>query len=155
MDALGQYALRLICGALICGILLSMVPKGPQEGLIRFLSGVLLTVLLFSPFTGGLELPELPSLRETLAAGTEQAAAGAEMARQAQRQRISAGLESYILDKARPWDTKLQVTVTLDEDGLPVGTEITGEIPDAARQELSRMITQDLGIPKENQQWIG
>lgn len=155
MEGLHQYALRLIIGALICGIGLSMVHKGPQEALLRFLSGIFLTVMLLSPITKGRITLEPDLFREALDMGEDQAAVGAEMAMQELHQRISAGLEAYILDKAGQWNTELDVTVSLDEDCLPVRAVLSGEIPESVQQELSRVLTQDLGILKENQLWIG
>lgn len=155
MESLEQYVLRLIIGALVCGILMGMVQKGTGEKLLRFLSGIFLTVTLLAPLTMDGTHLQLHHFRDLLDQGNDQAAAGREMARQELRQRISAELEAYILDKAGQWDTELAVTVILSEDCLPVGAQITGNLPESQKEMLTRILTEDLGIPKENQLWIG
>ena len=155
MDGLRQYALNLIIGALICGIVLRMVPQGPHEALLRFLSGIFLTVTLLSPLVKGRIQLEMDAYREVLEKGEAWASDGAEMARRELQQRISAELESYILDKASSRGADLQVSITLGEDSLPVRAVLYGTIPETVQQEISCIITQDLGIPKENQLWIG
>lgn len=155
MEALRQYALALILGALICGILLSMVRSGVHEALLRLLSGIFLTVTLLSPL-GNIRLEPMPDLfRQAIIGGGEQAAAGEEMARQEKCRYISSRIEAYILDKARQRGADLHVSVTLGEDYLPIRVELTGAAEDAVRRELSDILTQELGISKENQLWTG
>lgn len=155
MGVLRQYALTLIIGALICGILLGMVQKGAHEALLRFLCGMFLTVTLLAPLPGIHLEPELDFFGEVISEGEIQTATGKEMAQQELRRSISRSLEAYILDKAGQLDAQLQVSVTLDENCLPVTAELSGKIPEEVQKELSDILTNDLGIPKENQQWIG
>lgn len=154
MGALGRYALQLIAGALICGILLSIVPAGSCEKLLRLLCGIFLTVILLSPLTNiQLDL-ELDLFHDAIEEGRRQAASGVKLARQERLSIISQGLEAYILDKAGQKGADLHVTVTLNENGLPVEVELRGKSTEKTRQELTDMIAKDLGIAKENQRWM-
>ena len=154
MDILGQYALRVIVGALICGILLSMVPEGAYEKLLRLLCGVFLTVILLSPLIKIDWEPNLDFFADVLDEGKRQAAVGEDLARQETERIISQRLEAYILDKAGQKGADLHVMVILDADGLPVKAELRGEVTEQARQELSDIMEDALGIAKENQLWM-
>ena len=61
------------------------------------------------------------------------------------------------MDKARLLGCSLEVTVSVSEAEVPVpeSVQITGNISASARRELEIVLSQELGISKENQQWIG
>lgn len=155
MGSLGQSVLRLVIAAMVCGIVLSMVRNGASEGLLRFLCGTFLTITLFAPLNNGCFLPQLTFFEDALADAEAKAEAGSEMAEEEIRHRISEALEAYILDKAGQWEAELNVAITFGEDSIPVGAELSGKIPESVQKDISRILTEDLGIPKENQLWIG
>ena len=69
---------------------------------------------------------------------------------------IKQELEAYILDKAAALDLKIRVNVKLDDHPLP-GPEsvvIEGTVPPYQKQVLEDILQSELGISKENQQWI-
>ena len=155
MADLQQYALRVIVGALICGVLLAMVSGGIYEKLLRMLSGVFLSVILLSSL---LRIRwEFPAdfLNDVSARAEEQAEDGAEMAQQETGRIISDHLEAYISDKSKALGAVLAVTVTLGENLMPVQVALHGDITPQSRQAISDMIEYDLGISKENQLWTG
>ena len=64
--------------------------------------------------------------------------------------------EAYILDKAEEENMSLEVFITMGSESdipIPVGAEITGSVSDAQQEALSRIISEDLGIPLEMQEW--
>ena len=63
------------------------------------------------------------------------------------------GLESYILDKADALGLSPAVSVTVDPEGLPTGVCIEGSYTQEQQTALQTVITNDLGISKEDQQW--
>lgn len=62
--------------------------------------------------------------------------------------------ETYILDKALSMDTNVQVEVLLHEDDpIPVGAVITGDLSPYNKSVLSRYMQDTLAIAEEAQIW--
>ena len=155
MQALGRYVLTLTTSAMICGILLSLLPKGRTRTILQAVCGIFLAASALSPVLD-LSIPDVSALpSEYLLAGEAFAQTGEEEARRETHQRIKQGLEAYILDKAADLHANLHVEVTVGEDNLPTAVTISGEASPYARRQIQAMIENDLGISKENQKWIG
>ena len=69
--------------------------------------------------------------------------------------RIKEALEEYICNKASDLGGDISASVCLDESGNPESVQLTGSTDSKMRQELQIFITKELGIRKENQEWIG
>ena len=152
-----DYIVRIVAAAMICaavGILLP--PKHAAGQITKLLSGVLLLVTVISPLAGisfrnitdyfdGLSLDADSYVEEGSAAMQEQFAAI-----------IKAESESYILDKAGQMGLQISVEVALDEDNnsIPCGVKVTGQVSAYSKKVLSDYITDTLGIAKEKQVWI-
>ena len=65
--------------------------------------------------------------------------------------------EAYILDKAQAMGVNLDVEITLSRDDLPVpvSARIGGTVSPFIKLRLQRLLTEELGIAKENQLWTG
>lgn len=153
MEGLRQYILSVTAAAILCGAAVSLSPEGTARELIRFVAGALLTVCLLRPLVGArweLALPRLDT-----SAGEELAAQGENQAAQAVADIIKAQLQAYILDKAAALGAEVEVELTLEEGVLPVPREATirGTAAPYARQQLEKILSSQLGIPKERQQW--
>ncbi len=64
--------------------------------------------------------------------------------------------EAYILDKAEEENMSLEVFIIMGSESdipIPVGAEITGGVSEVQQKALSRIISEDLGIPLEMQEW--
>ena len=59
-------------------------------------------------------------------------------------------------DKAKELGLNLNVEVTLSDDdtAAPAEAALWGETSPGAKSQLQRILSEDLGIPKENQRWI-
>lgn len=153
MEALGRYILTLTAAAILCGIVTALVREGLPRSAVRVVCGILLSVTALSPLRQ-LKLPDLSSIsRDFRQEGEAAAAMGAELAREQRLEGISEALEAYILDKAASMDAELEAKVWLDGQGNPEKVVLAGCIPPAVRRELEEIITQELGIAKENQLW--
>ena len=64
---------------------------------------------------------------------------------------------SYILSKAESLGAKLEVTVELSDElyAKPVAVQLTGAVSPYAKQTLTQMIEEELGLNREAQRWIG
>lgn len=149
------YFFRLLCTSVLCTLLLSLFPEGKMKGILRLFAGMILTVTLLRP---GFEIPlkELTDMGSScLQQGRAAAAEGLAQAGQQQYRFIKETLEAYILDKAKALGCTISVRVELDGDGIPERAILSGSIAGEERRELERILTEELGIAKEEQQWNG
>ena len=156
MERLAAGTLSIIAAALIVGILGSIVPEKNGSGtLVRILCGLFLAFHMVSLF-GNLDFGVIATFSENcIIAGDLAADRGKEMASEAVAERIKAEAESYILDKAQALGADLDVSVTVSGDEIPApeSVQLQGNISPYARIKLQQMMEQELGIPKEKQQW--
>ena len=149
-----QYVLSLTAAALLGGLLLSCVPEGSGRKILRLVCGILLTVTALKPL-GQLRLPDLDALTGEYRQQAEAAVAmGQEMARMEAQEGIRKALEAYILDKAAELGLEITPEVFLDGSGIPVCVQLEGDVSSGMRQKMQTIITNDLGIPGEAQEWI-
>lgn len=155
MDALKDYVIALTAAALICGILLSLVPDGSLRKLLQLVCGVFLTVTALTPLTR-LTWPDISGfLAPYNSQGESIAAMGQSMGQKERLGRIRDALEAYILDKAAALNCPVTLELSLDDTGVPLCVRLEGEYTLFQKQQLMTIITNDLGIPGEDQQWTG
>jgi len=157
MEGLRQYIVSVTAAAFLCGILAGIFRNSASKELLRFLCGLFLAVVAIRPIVG-LDLSALESYAVPYGAEAESVAAmGENMAREAMADIIKTRSEAYILDKAASLDLSVQVEIRVsqDADPVPVSARIRGEASPYARAQLEQILTTDLGIAKENQQWTG
>ena len=148
------YVIRLTVVAMAIGILLPLVSSGSAKAVIRLCGGILLTVIALTPLTG-LSMPDISDwISPEITEGESVAAMGSDAAQTARDEVIIRQLSAYILDKAATLGLEVTAELKLDHRGIPESVQIQGEIPDALRSRLSAILEQELGIPKEKQEWI-
>lgn len=155
MPAVREYVLRVVCAALICGAAESLLTDSAIKKHVKLLCGLFLTYAMLSPLVG-LELPSLPTLNIYTYEGNIAVSVGQDYAQKAQAEYISEECEAYILDKAEQLQLRLRVEVTVAEKEevlQPDRVTLEGEYSPEAKEELTEYIEQELGIPKERQQW--
>lgn len=157
MEGLRQYLLGVISAAAICGMVLPLLPEGSIRQWLQLVCGIFLTVTLLSPLAGGRLEDLLPSFPDYGEQARLEAAAGREMADQAQKDIIKKTLEAYVLDKAKDQGAAISVDITLSDGELPVPVTaaICGEVTEKQKEILTSILEAELGIPKEAQTWIG
>ena len=155
MQQLGQYVVSITALALISGFLLALLQNGAARSLVRLLSGILLIMTAISPLND-VSIPEMTEFAaDYFQEGKEAAGQGELIARKERTVRIKKTLEEYICDKAAAMGVNLHVSVSLDELDAPVSIKLIGNHDEKIQQELQSLITKELGIRKENQEWIG
>ena len=156
MTRLGSYALSVISASIIAAIISSLFDgKSGMSGIIKLVSGLFLTFVVISPLAK-LDFSSVNSYLENFALeGVEAAAVGENLAREAEADIINARVQAYILDKADVLGAQLDVEVVLDQDNIPVSVRLEGNISPYAKAQMARIMTEDLGISKEQQIWIG
>lgn len=157
MDALREYILSVTAAAVLCGILRSIVgEKGTAAGLVKLICGLFLAFTVIRP-VAEVELTEFTLLTADISEDAREAVStGEDYARDSLSQIIKSEAEAYILDKAQAYGAEIQVVVSLSGDAQPVPEKvrITGDLSPYAKTQLQSMITEDLGIPKENLTWM-
>ena len=156
MDSVKQYLLSVICGAMVCAIVSGLTDqKGSKVALLKLITGIFLAFTVISPITR-IQLEELTIFTEELQEEASIAAAfGHSVAEESRSGLIKSKMEAYILDKAATLNTSLSVEVILDECFYPESVKLQGNITPYARFRLESILEEELGIAKENQEWIG
>lgn len=155
METLCRYVVSVVAAALLCGIVTRLTQACGSADMIRMLCGVFMTAVLIQPVLWKKDLlwesvlPEIDRRAEEI---VKEGAASAEIIRE---EFIKQRLEAYISNRAAAMDAQIKASVTLGEDGSPVSVRITGTVSPMNRSGLSQMITDELGIPREQQEWNG
>lgn len=158
METIGRYIVSVSTAAILCGILKSILPsKGISAAVLRLIAGIFLTFVAIRPLTR-VELDALPAISGWyVSEGKTASALGEDLAKESMADIIKSQTEAYILDKAQGLQLKIKVEIILSSDDppIPVAVTISGTISPYAKRQLETILEQDLGIPKENQLWIG
>ena len=129
--------------------------KGGTAGVIRLICGLFLSFVVINPLVD-LDFSGLEGYLESISLEASAVAdAGKNMSLDAQGDIIKTSLESYIMDKAETLGASITAEVMLDQDNLPLSVELAGNLSPYAKAEITGIITDDLGITKEHQIWIG
>lgn len=157
MVALREYVLSVSAAAVLCGIVCGLAGEKSFSGpVIKLVCGLILTLAVLRPLVN-LRLDNLSygldSIRKD---GVLEAQEGVDYANQAMRRLIKEKTAAYILDKAGRFGAAVQVEIGLTDDTIPIPIHVTvsGNISPYAKEQLKEYIESDLGIPRENQQWI-
>lgn len=158
MQNIGQYILHVGLAALLVGIICEFSDGKSSTGMLtRMICGLFLAFTVINPLTE-LNFDILESFSGiTTHNGQQAVSAGTAMAEESMREIIRQESAAYILDKARSLGCDLYADVTVGEgdNPLPESVCITGNVSTQIRRLLEALLETELGIPKENQQWIG
>ena len=156
MENLGKYILSVTCAAILFAILRSILgKKSTAAALLRLIGGLFLTFIIISPIMS-VNLDRLFDMPQNyLQQANTISAEGKESTRQQLCSNIKAQCETYILDKAKTYQTDLEVEVILSDAELPipVGATLHGNISPFAKSAMKACIANDIGITEENQTW--
>lgn len=158
MAAVRQYLISVITAAIFYSILESLLgKKGIPAAIGKLISGLFLVLTIIRPLAD-IRLEDLRfPISQIQSDGALAVTAGEADTRQALAAGIKQRVESYILDKAAALEADLAVEVilTASDPPVPAFVRIQGTASPYARAQLSKIISDELGIPKEEQQWIG
>lgn len=156
MGLIRDYVLGIAAAAMICAVTLCFAEEGHTKPLMKLICGLILTFSIVRPVLnicqGNWEELGIDYRKEA----EEAAEQGTLQAEKTVRELIKEQLEAYILDKAQAMDLQIQVDVTLSQETMPVpeAAEIRGSVPPYQKTRLLRILTEELGIRKENIRWI-
>ena len=148
--------MSLISAAMITAIICSFFEgKGGTAGIVRLICGLFLSFVAINPLVN-LDFSGLEAYLESFSLEAGMVSdAGKNMAKDAQGDIIKASVETYIMDKAKTLGASVTAEVMLDQDNIPLSVELAGNLSPYAKARITGIITDDLGITKEHQIWIG
>ncbi|MBE6947085.1 MAG: hypothetical protein E7454_02380 [Ruminococcaceae bacterium] len=158
MDGIREYVVGVVAAALLCAAVTALAGKKGVLGVsVKFLAGLLMVMAVISPISS-ISFGHWFGWAEDIHANGDQIVAdGEKMAMEAYRESITEQVEAYILDEAKALDCQLQVEVILSNDNLatPKRVVLSGNISPYAKQVITRLLTDELGIAQEEQIWTG
>ena len=141
---------------MICGIILCFAEKSREGPLLKLICGLVLTFSLVNPILN-IRAGDWQALGMDFEGDAREAAEeGRAQGENKVRMLIKQETEAYIMDKARDMNLDIHVEVTLSRQALPAPetVTVTGILPPYGKAKLSRILAEELGIPRENQKWI-
>ena len=155
MAWLREYLVSIVSASMLSGILIRLTRNSASGEIVRMLCGIFMTIILIQPIVGKKEMiweSELQGFGKQAEAISREGIAEAESIR---KEFIKQRVEAYISNRAETIGAEIQASVSLGEDCVPVSVRITGKISPLNRSRLTQVIVSELGIPREQQEWIG
>lgn len=155
MDAVREYLIGVIAVAVLCSIVTSFLSsKGMIGTAVKLIASLVMLLAVIRPWVN-ISVDKILDWTDSIAAnGANVVADGQMMAEDSYRQGIIERTRSYIEDEAKALDCNLTVEVILCEDTpIPKQVRLTGEVSPYARQALSNILSERLGIKQEDQIW--
>ena len=158
MEAIGRYILSVTAASILLGIAQTLVgKKGGTAALVRLIGGLFLTFTVIAPLADMDLNAAFDAPWDFAQQGGAIAAQGEQITRDKLQSIIKQRCEAYILDRANTLHAQLEVEVTLSQDDIPIPTtvQLRGSVSPYAKKNLQAWLSDDMGIPKENQIWTG
>lgn len=154
MTGIRAYLSSVVAVCLLAALAMALVQQERLRGLVRLISGLLVVLVVLRPLPG-LNWSELS---EGILSLTDGEFDSAEVQREYQtrlRQNIKANTERFIEEKATSLGAFVKAEVELSEEEypVPVAARLTGIVNHSQLTELSRFMSESLGIPTERQEW--
>lgn len=153
-----EYLIGVTAAALLCGVVKTLLPgKGAVPTVTKMLLGLLMILAVVRPWTT-ISADGLSDWTQDFTADAQSVVSDAQaQVKETLRSRIKKETEAYILSKAHALGVQIEVCVEVSDETVaaPISVSITGAVSPYARQAISQMIADDLGINREAQEWIG
>lgn len=157
MDDIRQYIIGVVAAALLCGISTALIhEKTAMAAAVKFITGLLMVLAVLQPWTK-ISLDIFTDWRDGISADASNIVSyGKESANAAYCAGIKEQLVSYIQDEAKALGAEISVQIILTDDDVPVPKRVvlSGSISPSGKQTMSTLLTERLGISREEQIWI-
>ena len=157
MGAIKDYLITVVITSVICSIALKFIPsKNPAQPIIKSICTIILITVMISPLINT-EITDVSTYIESFDAEAKTLTDDGQMqANTAAAAIILEKTEAYIMDKAAQHGVQIHVTVDISQKGslVPDSVTIEGDVPPYTKLVLQNLIADELGIPKEAQEWI-
>lgn len=157
MSTVANYILSVLAASILYAVILSFTEgKGVISSLLRLICGIFLTFIVIAP-AAEIQIETFPSLWDNYVSDADlYVADGVTLTEKATADIITEQTKAYILGEAEALGLSLSVEVELSDDSpcVPVGIVLKGEASPYARSSLTRTLSANLDIPKENVIWL-
>ena len=154
MSGLREYLGSVVAVCLLAALAMAMVQQEKMRGIVRLISGLLVMLVVLRPLPG-LDWSELTQSILSLT-DSEFDSTVAEREYQARlRENIKETTEQFIEEKATALGTfvRAEVERSDEEYPVPVAARLVGIVNHNQFVELSRYMSESLGIAAERQEW--
>lgn len=155
MDGLRESLVAFISAAVICSVIMRLLQGIRHAEPVRILCGLFMTIVLLHPISAIRDTHRYLLFPQWEYQAQDAADSGIQKAKEMTQQIIIQQTQAYIIDRAAAMGAVVEAAVSLEDDGMPVQVEVYGTISPAVRSRLSEVLSKELGIKRENQQWIG
>lgn len=153
-DGFQSYLITVCAAAILAVLIPALITQNMIRKTAEFAGGMLLLIIVLAPIVT-LDLSEfrqvLTSYMQTSPLSSKDLSNQDFVA-----ERIRSQCEEYILDKADTFGMTVEAKVRLNDNPtypLPIGVSVSGRYSPWQKEQLSSVITQDLGIPEDQQEW--
>ena len=158
MNTMKTYLLTVVAASFLYSLIANFLTNGKCKKILSFIGTLLMTVTVLSPLAK-LDATKMSKAIAELQLETEEWKTGVDIQnRELIGVLIKQKSEAYVLDKAEAMEVALSLEITLQDDGgypYPYRISIDGTWTEEEKHKLSIMISEDLGIPAERQEWNG
>ena len=157
MTEIGAFVISVVSAVMITGILQQLIQDPILKSWLQILSGIYVTVILLMNIRSLKPVGWRDPFQENKNMAQYYMEAGKSHAQNSLRNIITHNIEAYILDKATQLGISVTVSVSVSADDIPKPESVTlsGQISPYEKSMLCKIISEDLGIPREDQIWIG
>lgn len=151
------YLLSVASIGILLTLIQAFVAKKTMRQVITLVGGLLMILTVLSPLVK-LDYKNLAKSISKLQIETEELRTGITIGnREIMGDIIKVNTQAYILDKAKELGMMLEVEVTVAADvdyPYPTAVVLRGAFTETKKAWLTQHISENLGIPKERQEWI-
>ena len=149
-----QYLLTIICATCTCAVVLRFFDSNTRfKPIITFICGLFMLITVISPLRN-FQIGDIAGISTDFQLEAESIVdIGIQEANISKNKIICESVETYILDKANQLGVNLEIHISINGDGTPVGVNIAGQVSPYTRSRLQQIISDDIGIPPEAQIW--
>lgn len=155
MEWIRNWVLGVTCAAMVAAAAQTLIPKGAVGRISRFTGGLLLLLAVVGPVFTLDESALSQALARWRESGTvSEVPAAAQVNGGAMEALIAQEAGAYIAGKAASLGAACTVEVEVRTEGeypVPWSVEVTGELTEAQKEDLSWQIEADFAIPEERQ----
>ena len=156
MHRIGEYLLSITAAAIICVVAKYAVgEKGSSGKIIRVITGLFMAITFISPLVN-IRIENIEKYFEDFYFDASNVvSSGSDMANEAMADIIKRQTEAYILDEAARLGVNMDVEVKLSDSSPPQPYQVVieGSVSPYQKQNIIRYISQQIGIPQEQQIW--
>ena len=156
MSSIKSYFLSIVAAAIICFVATGITDKkGVISTIVKMICGLFMVITVVRPLTN-ISFDNLSGCFNDITHQSNAIVSQGEIAAQEEMYAIiKEQVEAYILDKAAVLhiDVSVEVGMSAAQPQIPERVTLKGSVSPFGKQRMEQILSQELGIAKENQLW--